>query len=156
MSTSTADVAGPTSSADNAEDHHGPTDKQFFMIFWVLVVLTALEVSTEWWDSWFGESSRRIAVPMLIFLMVVKFFLVALYFMHLKFDQPMLRRIFWFGAIVAMAVYGGALTAMNFWQDSGTTRFNDPPPAVTVPVGGSEAEVTPGAGSGSTSADAGS
>ena len=67
MSTSTADVAGPTSSADHAEDHHGPTDKQFFMIFWVLVVLTALEVSTEWWDEWFGESSRKIAVPLLIF-----------------------------------------------------------------------------------------
>ena len=155
MSTPTADLAGHTTEAEH-EAHHGPTDGQFFTIFWVLVVLTALEVSTEWWDEWFGESSRKIAVPLLIFLMVVKFFLVALYFMHLKFDQPMLRRIFWFGAIVAMAVYGGALTAMNFWQDSGTTRFNDPPPAVTVPVGGSEAEVTPGAGSGSTSADAGS
>ena len=135
------------------EAHHGLTDASSS----IFCVVLALEVSTEWWDEWFGESSRKIAVPLLIFLMVVKFFLVALYFMHLKFDQPMLRRIFWFGAIVAMAVYGGTLTSMNFWEDSGTTRFNDPPPALDRPAeGGSDAAVEPGAGSGQTTADGGS
>lgn len=156
MSTPMTDVVGTADPSEHSDDHsHGATDKQYFQIFWVLVVLTALEVSTEWWTDWFGEGSRKIAVPLLIFLMVVKFFLVALFFMHLKFDNPMLRRIFWFGTIVAMAVYGGALTAMNFWEDSGTTRFNDPPPASSSQPGGSDAEATPGAGSGQTEVDGG-
>ena len=112
---------------------HGPTDGQYFTIFWVLVVLTALEVSTEWWTDWFGEGSRKIAVPVLLILMVIKFFLVALYFMHLKFDSALLKRSFYFGMLLAIAVYGGALTAMNFWEDSGNTRFNNPPPVPPAP-----------------------
>jgi len=108
---------------------HGPTDKQYFRIFWVLVVLTALEVSTEWWP----DSARNIAVPLLLFLMVVKFFLVALYFMHLKFDPKMLKRVFYAGMLFAIFVYAVALTSMNFWGDSGTTYFNDPPPVPPPP-----------------------
>ena len=86
---------------------HGPTDRQYFQIFIILVVLTALEVSTEWWP----EDSRSIAVPLLIFLMVVKFFLV----------------------VIAIAVYVVALSAMNFWTNSGSDGFNDPPPVPPPP-----------------------
>jgi hypothetical protein len=57
--------------------------------------------------------------------------MVALYFMHLKFDSPMLKRIFYSGMVLAIAVYAIALSAMNFWTDSGVNQFNDPPPAVT-------------------------
>lgn len=122
-----------TADADETHGHdeghsHGGSDKQYFQIFWVLVVLTALEVSTEWWDEWFGEGSRPIAVFVLLALMTIKFFLVALYFMHLKWDSPILKRTFYFGMIVALAVYLIAMTSMNFWTDSGTTEFNDPPP----------------------------
>jgi len=112
---------------------HGPTDGQYFTIFFILVGLTALEVSTYWWEDWFGESAHKIAVPVLLVLMVIKFFLVALYFMHLKFDSSLLKRTFYFGMILAIAVYCIALSAMNFWQDSGTTRFNDPPPVPPAP-----------------------
>ena len=106
---------------------HGPTDGQYFKIFFLLVGLTALEVSTYWWDDIFNADTKKIAVPVLITLMVIKFFLVALYFMHLKFDSPLLRRTFYAGMIVAIFVYVVALTVMNFWGDSGTTHFNDPP-----------------------------
>ncbi|MHB1140002.1 MAG: cytochrome C oxidase subunit IV family protein [Microthrixaceae bacterium] len=112
---------------------HGPTDGQYFIIFWVLVVLTALEVSTYWWEDWFGEAAHKIAVPLLIVLMIVKFFLVALYFMHLKFDPKLMKRIFYFGMLLAIIVYGAALSAMNFWTDSGNTHFNDPPPVPPPP-----------------------
>jgi cytochrome c oxidase subunit 4 len=113
---------------------HGPTDREYFKIFWILVVLTALEVSTEWWGDWFGEGSRPIAVVVLITLMVIKFFLVALYFMHLKWDPAILKRTFYTGMVVAIAVYVIALSAMNFWQDSGTQQFNDPPPVPPPPA----------------------
>jgi len=64
---------------------------------------------------------------------VVKFFLVALYFMHLKFDPKMLKQVFYAGMLFAIFVYAVALTSMNFWGDSGTTYFNDPPPVPPPP-----------------------
>jgi cytochrome c oxidase subunit IV len=154
MSTAATEAVEERPPSSDEEHEHGASDKRYFQIFWILVVLTALEVSTEWWDDWFGEGSRRIAVPLLIFLMVVKFFLVALYFMHLKFDNPMLRRIFWFGSIVAIFVYVVALSAMNFWQDSGVTRFNDPPPT-SASSRGSGAEGEAGAANSAGMADHG-
>ena len=49
-----------TDSAHTDEVHtHGPSDQQYFKIFWILVVLTALEVSTHWWEDWFGETVER-------------------------------------------------------------------------------------------------
>lgn len=133
MSTDITEVDDDSPVHPGEHHDHGPTDKQYFTIFWVLVVLTALEVSTEWWTDWFGEGSRKIAVPVLIILMVIKFFLVALYFMHLKFDNAILKRTFYFGMILAIVVYTIALSAMNFWEDSGSTRFNDPPPVPPAP-----------------------
>ena len=117
-----------------AEHHdHGPTDKQYFIIFFILVGLTALEVSTYFWDDIFNADTKKIAVPALLIMMVIKFFLVALYFMHLKWDSKMLRRIFYGGMLLAIAVYMIALTVMNFWTDSGNTNFNDPPPVPPAP-----------------------
>jgi cytochrome c oxidase subunit IV len=112
---------------------HGPSDRQYFNIFFVLVVLTALEVSTEWWNEWFGEATRPFAVALLLFLMVVKFFLVASYFMHLKWDPSLLKRTFYFGMVVAIIVYIVALSAMNFWTNSGSNQFDDPPPVPPPP-----------------------
>ena len=112
---------------------HGPSDKTYFGIFWILVALTALEVSTYFWDDVFNRDMRKVAVPVLLVLMVIKFFLVALYFMHLKFDTKMLRRIFYFGMLLAIFVYVIALTVMNFWTDSGNTEFNNPPPVPPPP-----------------------
>jgi len=113
---------------------HGPTDGQYFLIFWVLVAITALEVSTYFWESWFGEGDtvRQIGVAVLLTLMVVKFTLIGGFFMHLRFDSALLRRVFVFGLIVAIAVYTVAMSAMNIWTDNGNPWFNDPPPAVTT------------------------
>lgn len=129
MSTDVAEVDDHSPVHPGEHHDHGPTDRQYFNIFFILVVLTALEVSTEWWP----EDSRNIAVPVLLILMVIKFFLVALWFMHLKWDPALLKRTFYSGMVVAILVYGIALSAMNFWTDSGTTNFNDPPPVPPAP-----------------------
>ena len=130
----TLDVVNDSAAHPGEHHDHGPSDRQYFIIFWVLVAITALEVSTYWWDDIFNADTKKIAVPALLIMMVVKFFLVALFFMHLKFDRPILRRIFWSGLLLAIAVYVVALSAMNFWQDSGTVQFNDPPPNVSPPT----------------------
>jgi len=119
---------------------HGPSTSTYFTIFWVLVAITALEVSTYFWSSWFGDESHYPAVVLLVVMMVVKFILIASFFMHLRFDTKLLSRIFYFGLIVAMMVYVAALATMNIFTDNGNPWFNDPPPAVTTttvaPTGG--------------------
>jgi len=119
---------------------HGPSTSTYFTIFWVLVAITALEVSTYFWSSWFGDGSHYPAVVLLVVMMVVKFTLIASFFMHLRFDSKLLSRIFYFGLIVAMMVYVAALATMNIFTDNGNPWFNDPPPAVTTttvaPTGG--------------------
>lgn len=130
MSTTESTELDDDSPVHPGEHHtHGPSDKQYFTIFWVLVVLTALEISTEWWP----DGTRDIAVPVLLILMGIKFVLIASYFMHLKWDPSLLKRVFYFGLAVAVAVYIIALSAMNFWTDSGTTQFDDPPPVPPPP-----------------------
>lgn len=119
---------------------HGPSTSTYFTIFWVLVAITALEVSTYFWSSWFGDTSHYPAIVLLVVMMVVKFVLIASFFMHLRFDTKLLSRIFYFGLIVAMMVYVAALATMNIFTDNGNPWFNDPPPAVTTttvaPTGG--------------------
>ncbi len=133
MSTATLEVDDDSPVHPGEHHDHGPTDRQYFNIFFILVALTALEVSTYWWEDWFGDSAHKAAVPLLLVLMLIKFFMVALYFMHLKWDAPMLKRIFYAGAVVAVVVYVVALSSMNFWQVSGTQQFNDPPPVPPPP-----------------------
>ena len=82
-----------------AQDHAHPTPKQYVHIAIVLAVLTALEVSTYFLD--FGP----IAIPMLIVLMVVKFLYVAGWFMHLKFDSPIFKRLMTSGLAFALVLY---------------------------------------------------
>ena len=120
----------------DADHTHGPTDGQYFLIFWTLFTITALEVSTYFWEDWFGEGDtvRRIGVAVLLTLMVVKFVLIAGYFMHLKFDSALLRRIFVFGLIFGIAIYTIALSVMNIWTDNGNTYYDDPPPPTMAPA----------------------
>ena len=129
MSTDVTEVDDDSPVHPGEHHDHGPTDRKYFEIFVILVVLTALEVSTEWWP----DDARNIAVPLLLFLMVVKFFLVAMFFMHLKFDPAILKRIFYGGTIFAILIYVIALSAMNFWTNSGSDGFNDPPPVPPPP-----------------------
>ena len=142
--TTTAEELDNDSPAHPGEHHdHGPSDAFYFKIFWILVAITALEVSTYFWDSWFGRTDTYlIAYPMLVILMVVKFGLIASFFMHLRFDRRILTRIFYFGLALALAVYIVALSVMNIWTDSGNTRFNAPPPNAQPPT----TVAAPGAG----------
>jgi cytochrome c oxidase subunit 4 len=108
--------AAKSHAADHGHDDHDhhPTERQYWMIFVILAVLTAVEVA---W-SYLGLSGPALVLPLLA-MMVVKFFLVAGAFMHLYFDLKILNgRLFTWafaGAIVlAMAVYAIVLAAFEF------------------------------------------
>lgn len=107
----------PHAGADHgAHDDHGahPTEKQYWVVFVLLAVLTAVEVA---W-SYLGLSGLELVVPLIV-MMVVKFFLVAGAFMHLYFDLKILNgRLFtwaFFGALIlALGVYAVVFAAFRF------------------------------------------
>jgi caa(3)-type oxidase subunit IV len=83
-----------------------PSTKEYVRIGLILAVLTALEVAT----SYLLEGAVQIA---LLFVgMTLKFILVVLWFMHLKFDSRTYSRFFVMGLAGAVTLY--AVVLMTF------------------------------------------
>jgi cytochrome c oxidase subunit 4 len=122
-------VAESPTTEQPTEGHGHPSDLIYWKVGGILAVLTGLEVSTYWWP----KGARHIAVAVLLIMMAIKFCTVALYFMHLKFDAKILRRLFITGFILASFVYLLALSTMSFWDHSGTEKFNNPPRSHPIP-----------------------
>ena len=98
-------------------DHHpGPTDKQYVIVAVVLGLITCVEVSTYFHSviDW-----GRLLMPALLIMGGIKFYLIAAYFMHLKYDRKILRRVFTTGIILAIAVYIIMLTAFKVFHAHG-------------------------------------
>ena len=94
------------------EGHAHPSDWAYVKIAVVLALVTGLEVFTYFetvldWGAFL--------VPSLIFMMIVKFYLVATWFMHLRFDSRLFAKMFTAGLILAVGVYVVTLAAFEFW-----------------------------------------
>src|SRR5688500_15301313 len=79
---------------------HHPGPRQYVVIAVILAIITAAEVAIYYvpaLDDWL--------VPFLIVFSVLKFILVSLYFMHLKFDSRIFRRLFVVGIVLAFVVF---------------------------------------------------
>lgn len=101
-----------------AHGHQHPTDRQYVIVAIILGVITALEVAT-----YFIEDLSTTALVVSLFpMMIAKFAIVCGWFMHLKYDNPLFRRVFVFGLVLAVIVYAGImLTAMEFWSSAFTS-----------------------------------
>jgi cytochrome c oxidase subunit 4 len=96
-----------------AHGHQHPTDRQYVFIALILGVITALEVGTYFLD----DPSTTLLVATLFPMMIAKFAIVCGYFMHLRFDNPLFRRVFVFGLVLAVLVYVAIMmTTMEFWS----------------------------------------
>ena len=76
-----------------------PTAAQYFKVAMVLTVITAIEVGIfylEFLGIWI--------IPILFILSALKFALVAMYYMHLKFDHNLFTWLFVAGFILASIV----------------------------------------------------
>lgn len=86
-----------------AEDQgHGeahPSNRTYVAVAAVLAVLTALEVMI-----FYIPAVRPVLVPLLMVLMVAKFALVVLYFMHLKTDHELFAGLFSGPMLISTAV----------------------------------------------------
>lgn len=114
MSTTEAAGSAEVEAHDGHDDHEDhdmhPSDWKYIQIAIILALLTAAEVATYYVDI------GALEIPVLIALMVVKFILVIMWFMHLKFDSPMFTRAFVAGLGMAVLVYCAALSMFEFWS----------------------------------------
>jgi cytochrome c oxidase subunit 4 len=87
-----------------------PTPFKYVMIFLILVVITGIEIAVSYTE---GSVTTGVIVALLLVFAVIKFAMVAAYFMHLRTDQPIFRRFFVLGIITAMAVFAVAVTTLH-------------------------------------------
>ena len=96
----------------DADDHGGHwTDLQYVKLAIALAIVTAIEVAL----SYMVDDLGKAFLPLLLILMLVKFFAVVLFFMHLRFDSKVLTRVFYAGLLLAVAVYVIALMTFRIF-----------------------------------------
>jgi heme/copper-type cytochrome/quinol oxidase subunit 4 len=80
-------------------EHAHPTWKTYVLIGAILTVITAAEVAV-----FYIPALRPVLVPILLTLSGVKFALVVMFYMHLKFDAPVFRSVFLAPFVLAVFV----------------------------------------------------
>lgn len=100
----------PTSALDGARIAW-PKDKTYWYVFFALVAITAVEVSTYTHPDVWGD----FATGSLLLMMAVKFWVVTWFFMHLRNDSKLLTYIFYFGLLLAVAVYCAAMATFRYF-----------------------------------------
>ena len=101
-------------------DH--PTEGQYWKIFFLLFAITAVEVALYYW-SIPGVNLNNAALGILA---AAKFVVVVGYFMHLKFDNPILKRLFVTGLVLAVLVYVAYLLTMGVFLQQPDDRNQAP------------------------------
>jgi cytochrome c oxidase subunit 4 len=92
---------------EHAHDH--PSESQYVKVAVFLAIITAIEVAVVYMSS-----LKNLIIPILGVMMIVKFFSVAAYFMHLKFDSKIFRRFFVLGILLAVAIFAVVLWTFSF------------------------------------------
>ena len=125
MSLSEAAAAGAAARAHEetvtGTGHAHPKDRSYVGIALILGLITAAEVGTFYLEDSLGS----ILIPALLVMMVVKFAIVAGWFMHLRFDSNIFTRMFVSGIVLAVSVYLAMLATFQFFSKQG-----EPTPAV--------------------------
>jgi cytochrome c oxidase subunit 4 len=103
------DTAAAAPAADH--DEHHPSDRHYVNIAVALALITGLEVA---WS--YTHAPTVLFVGVLMTLMAIKFFMVASQFMHLKFDNKILTRLFYGGLFLAVGVYLIALFTFRIFN----------------------------------------
>jgi caa(3)-type oxidase subunit IV len=80
-------------------EHRHPSPKEYIRIGAILAVLTAIEIASSY------TIDGPLLIPMLLTLAVIKFAIVVMWFMHLKFDDRRYARFFVMGLALATTLY---------------------------------------------------
>ena len=107
-----------TTHVEDHETHHEAhpnRDKLYVFVALGLGLLTVVEVLTYAVPELFGGKGSTFMTFALLILMAIKFWVVAWFFMHLKFDKRLLTVVFYAGLILAVCVYVAVFAAFRFW-----------------------------------------
>jgi cytochrome c oxidase subunit 4 len=94
-----------------AHDDHW-SDLKYVQLAIALAIVTAIEVAL----SYMVDDLGKAFLPLLLILMLVKFFAVVMFFMHLRFDNKLFSLLFYMGLGLAVSVYVVALFTFKFFS----------------------------------------
>ena len=100
--TEQAPVESPERAAARRPHTRHPSTKEYVRIAIVLAVITGLEVLIYYID-WIHEN--ELLIPLLFLFSLIKFTLVVLWFMHLRFDSRTYARFFVMGVAGAITLF---------------------------------------------------
>jgi cytochrome c oxidase subunit 4 len=87
-----------------------PTPLTYFKVAMILSAITAVEVAIFYW-TWLGHG----IIPILAILSIIKFAMVAMFYMHLKYDARLFSALFVGGLALATAVMFALLGLFRFF-----------------------------------------
>ena len=91
----------------SGEEHEHPTWSTYWKVAVILTVITIVEVWVGYIPSF---RATRMYVPSLLIMSAVKFAIVVMFYMHLKYDHKLFRALF----VGPLLVAAGTLTALLF------------------------------------------
>jgi cytochrome c oxidase subunit 4 len=114
-------VAGAPGAADEVEPAHAaevlpgevrphPSPLQYVLIAVVLCVITGVEIAVSYTE---GDIPDGLIVTLLLGMAVIKFALVAAWYMHLRTDMRIFRRFFVLGIVAAIILYMIVLLSLH-------------------------------------------
>jgi cytochrome c oxidase subunit 4 len=87
-----------------------PSPLRYVVIAVVLSAVTAAEVSLYYLE---GDVPDALIITLLLAFAVVKFGIVASWYMHLRTDRPLFARVFVLGIVAAVVLYLVVLTSLQ-------------------------------------------
>lgn len=90
-----------------------PSPFQYVMIAVILCVITGLEVGMYYLTD---SIPRGLYIAILLSMAITKFVTVVSWFMHLRVDRPIFRRVFIVGSIGAIFLYTMVLLALHVYE----------------------------------------
>ncbi|HET7236362.1 MAG TPA: cytochrome C oxidase subunit IV family protein [Actinomycetota bacterium] len=103
MSQTHIDDPGAQPEAGHQARPHGgrhPSPKEYIRIAIILAIITAAEVAI-----YYVEGAKEFLIPLLFLFALIKFSLVVMWFMHLRFDSRTYARFFVMGLAGAITLY---------------------------------------------------
>ena len=99
-------MAEHAQTAGHAHEDHHPTWSTYWKVALFLTIITAVEVSAYYIPAW---ETSWVYVPSMLIMSGVKFVVVVMYYMHLKYDHKLFRALFTGPLVVAALTLIGLL-----------------------------------------------
>jgi len=132
--------AGHGDAGHDSAGHHGGLS--YFQVFLILLVVTVAEVGVAYMDI--GKSLKIVTF---VAMALYKAVMVAAYFMHLRFEKPLMWVIaaapLMLGVIIAIGAYPDSEKGTPPFKEGVLDPWKDPAPQVEAPHDAAPAEGAP-------------